>query len=277
MIQELGKAAPIRLVCQLMDYPRSSYYAWLRREPQIDQALLDQVDLVRRIHKSHRGSCGSRRMARELTNNGLHVGRYRARTLMRRAGVRARQHRRHKYHSLGPQALTVPNVLDRQFNPEAPNQVWAGDITYIPTQQGWLYLAVVVDLYARRIVGWAHSHEADAWLAVRALRGALKQRLPQSGMLFHSDQGRQYTSHAMAEILRDNGITQSMSRKGNCWDNAVVERVFATLKGEWLYAKYPTRQEAAADIEQFVDWYNNRRLHTANGLVPPALHEAQVA
>lgn len=125
MIQELGKAAPIRLVCQLMDYPRSTYYAWLRREPQIDQGLLDQVELVRRIHKSHRGSCGSRRMARELTNRGQQVGRYRARTLMRRAGIRARQHRRHKYHSLGPQALTVANVLDRQFNPDAkPGLGW---------------------------------------------------------------------------------------------------------------------------------------------------------
>ncbi|WP_430543330.1 IS3 family transposase [Stenotrophomonas maltophilia] len=232
---------------------------------------------MRRIHAAHRGSCGSRRMAKALANSGLQVGRYRARTLMRRAGVRARQHRRHKYHSLGPQALTVPNILDRQFNPEAPNQVWAGDITYIPTQQGWLYLAIVVDLFARRIVGWAHSHEADAWLAVRALRGALKQRCPNAGLLFHSDQGRQYTSHAIAEILRDHGITQSMSRKGNCWDNAVVERVFATLKGEWLYSKYPSRQEAAADIEKFVDWYNHRRLHNANGLVPPAHHEAQVA
>jgi len=260
-----------------MDYPRSSYYAWRARQGQVDRELLDQVDLVRRIHKSHRGSCGSRRMARELTNHGLSVGRYRARTLMRRAGVKARQHRRHKYQNLGPQALTVGNVLDRQFNPQAPNQVWAGDITYVSTQQGWLYLAIVVDLYARRIVGWAHSHEADAWLAVRALRGALKQRPRQPGLLFHSDQGRQYTSHAMAEILRDHGITQSMSRKGNCWDNAVVERVFAALKGEWLYAKYPTRQEAAADIEKFVDWYNHRRLHTANGLLPPALHEAQVA
>jgi len=277
VIQELGKVAPIRLVCQLMDYPRSSYYAWLHREPRIDRELLAQVDLVRRIHQSHRGSCGSRKMARELTNRGLPVGRYRARTLMRRAGVRARQHRRHKYHSLGPQALTAPNVLERQFNPEAPDQVWAGDITYIPTQQGWLYLAIVVDLFARRIVGWALSHEGDAWLAVRALRGALKQRRPNGRLLFHSDQGRQYTSHAMAEILRDNGITQSMSRKGNCWDNAVVERVFATLKGEWLYSKYPTRQEAAADIEQFVDWYNHRRPHSANGLVPPALCEEQVA
>lgn len=277
MIEELGKAAPIRLVCQLMDYPRSSYYAWLGRQEQIDHALLSQVDLVRRIHTSHRGSFGSRRMAKELVNSGVQAGRYRARTLMRRAGVRARQHKRHKYQSLGPQALTVTNVLDRQFNPEAPDQVWAGDITYVPTQQGWLYLAIVVDLYARRIVGWAHSHEADAWLAVRALRGALKQRHPKAGLLFHSDQGRQYTSHAIAELLRDNAITQSMSRKGNCWDNAVVERVFATLKREWLYAKYPTRHEAAMDIEKFVDWYNHRRLHTANRLVPPALHEAQVA
>lgn len=277
MIEELGKAAPIRLICQLMGYPRSSYYAWQNRQTQIDRDLLEQVELVRRIHKSHRGSFGSRRMAKELVNEGLQVGRYRARTLMRRAGVRARQHRRHKYHSLGPKALTVPNVLDRQFNPEAPNVAWAGDITYIPTQQGWLYLAIVVDLYARRVVGWAYSHEADAWLAVRALRSALNRRKPKPGLLFHSDQGRQYTSHAIAEILRDNGITQSMSRKGNCWDNAVVERVFATLKNEWLYAKYPTRQEAAADIEQFVGWYNDRRLHTANGLRPPALHEALTA
>lgn len=277
MIQELGKAASIRLVCELMDYPRSSYYAWQQRQGVIDHALLGQVAQVRQIHHAHRGSYGSRRMAAELGRQGLQVGRHRARTLMRRAGVQARQVRRHKYQHLGPEALTVANVLARQFKPTAINQVWAGDITYIPTRQGWLYLAIVVDLYARRIVGWAHSHHADAWLAVGALRKAWAERKPAAGLLFHSDQGRQYTSHALAEQLRDRGIIQSMSRKGNCWDNAVVERVFASLKTEWLEKTYSTRMEAAQEVDQFVDWYNHRRLHTANGLIPPAHREALAA
>lgn len=277
MIQELGKAASTRLVCELMDYPRSSYYAWQQRQDVIDHVLLEQVAQVRQIHHAHRGSYGSRRMAVELGRQGLQVGRHRARTLMRRAGVQARQVRRHKYQHLGPEALKVGNVLARQFKPEAINQAWAGDITYIPTRQGWLYLAIVVDLYARRIVGWGHSHHADAWLAVGALRKALAERQPPAGLLFHSDQGRQYTSHALAEQLRDKGIIQSMSRKGNCWDNAVVERVFASLKTEWLEKTYATRSEAAQDVSQFVDWYNHRRLHTANGLIPPAQREALAA
>ena len=277
MIHELRKAHAVNVLCQVMECPRSSYYAWRRRQGRVDLGRLRQLALVRRVHEQNRRSYGSRRMARELTSQGLAVGRYRARSLMQQAGVVAKQRKTHQYHGGQSASLVAPNRLGRQFNPPQPNQVWAGDITYIPTQQGWLYLAIVVDLYARRIVGWAQSRDADARLAVEALRTALAVRKPLPGLLFHSDQGSQYTSKAFAAELQAHQIAQSMSRRGNCWDNAVVERTFASLKNEWLARSYATRWQAEQDTNQFVYWYNHRRLHAANGQTPPALHEARAA
>lgn len=277
MIHELRKAHPVKVLCQVMEQPRSSYYAWLQRQGVVDPGRAQRLAWVRQVHEQSRRSYGSRRMAAALSQQGLPTGRYRARSLMRQAGIHAKRRKGHQYRSAGPASLLAPNHLDRQFNPGQPNQAWAGDITYIPTRQGWWYLAIVVDLHARRIVGWAQSSDADAWLAVRAWRMAVNQRRPRQPGLFHSDQGGQYTSKAFAGELKRQGWLQSMSRRGNCWDNAVVERVFASLKNEWLASSYATRWEAELDINRFIDWYNHQRLHSANGQTPPALHEAKVA
>jgi transposase InsO family protein len=277
MIDELKKAHSIRMLCSVLEVSRSSYYAGRRTcRARIDPAVMAAV---REIHRRHRRSYGTRRMAAELRGQGHAVGRHRARTLMRQAGVWADVHRRHCYRPAGPPARVAPNHLNRQFNPAAPNTVWVGDITYLPTPQGWLYLAIVVDLYARRIVGRAFSTTPDTALVQRALEHAWNRRHAGPGLIFHSDQGCQYTSVAFGHTLDRLGIIQSMSRRGCCWDNAVVERVFRSLKHEWLKGRtYRDRHAMQADVEDFVTrYYNHRRRHTAIGNLPPAVVDALAA
>jgi putative transposase len=275
VIDQLKEAYSIKRLCRALDMPRSSYYAARRARGRIEHDS-EQIAAVQRIHAATRRSYGTRRMARELTDLGHMVGRYRARTLMRQAGVWADRRRRHRYRPAGPVSTVAPHRLNRQFQPLVPNRVWAGDVTYIPTRQGWLYLAIVVDLYARRIVGAAFSSTADSALVTRALGHAWTQRQPPVGLLFHSDQGAQYASQAFQAVLAQYGMVQSMSRRGNCWDNAVVERVFRSLKHEWIGGQiYRDHIEAEHDISQFVHtYYNHRRLHAAIGQRPPALAEA---
>lgn len=231
---------------------------------------------VKAIHKAHRRSYGTRRMAAELSRRGHIVGRYRARTLMRQAQVWDDRKRRHRYKKADKPAQTASNLLDRAFHPEAPNHAWAGDITYVPTPNGWLYLAIVVDLYARRIIGWSCSRTPDTPLVLAALNMAREQRQVTADLLFHSDQGCQYTSIAFCEALQQWGIRQSMSRRGNCWDNAVVERVFRTLKHEWLKDEIHDNWQAVCDdVEYFVSsYYNHSRLHSTNDYQPPAVVDA---
>lgn len=257
---------------------RSSYYA-ARRARGRTRCDDTAIARVRQIHEETRHSYGSRRMAQELSSQGTHVGRYRARTLMRQAGVWSHPKRRHRYRPAGPVATIAPNRLARQFRPAAPNRVWAGDVTYLRTRRGWLYLAIVVDLYARRIVGAAFSTTADAALAVRALELAWRERRPGPGLLFHSDQGSTYASAAFVQTLQRHGIEQSMSRRGNCWDNAVVERVFRSLKHEWIGDQvYQDYAQAAQDVSQYLwSFYNHRRWHAAIGQRPPAVVDALAA
>lgn len=277
MIEELKEAYSVSQVCDAMDYPRSSYYAGRGAESR-PKAVDPALARVQEIHKQSRGSYGTRRMAAELGRQGMRTGRYRARTLMRQAGVWAERVRRHTYRKTGKAAVPAPNRLEQQFNVARPNQVWVGDITFVPTRQGWVYLAIVVDLYARRIVGWAFSTRPDAKLAIAALDMAVKDRRPSGELMFHSDQGAQYNSFGFMSRLKELRITQSMSRRGNCWDNAVAERVFATLKTEWITSTYRTREEAQRDITVFLkSYYNYRRLHMANGQVPPAIYEIKAA
>jgi putative transposase len=274
VIDVLKEAYPVSVLCQLMEVARSSYYAARHRRGRvrIDPAQLAQV---RQIHAASRHSYGSRRMACELTHQGTPIGRHRARTLMRQAGVWGHKKRRHRYRASGPAASVAPNRLDRHFQPAAPNQVWAGDVTYIATRQGWLYLAIVVDLYARRIVGMALSRHADATLVTRALTQAWNARRPASGLMFHSDQGATYTSEQFVAALARYGMVQSMSRRGNCWDNAVVERVFRSLKHEWVSGQvYHNHEEATRDIEAYLAFYNHRRWHAAIGQRIPAVVDA---
>lgn len=275
MIEQAEKVWPVAVVCRTLGMPRSSYYAWKARQGQPRaqrEALVDQVKL---IHEASGESYGSRRMSQEMRRRGHAVGRHQARGLMQEAQVAVRRARKHYYSKGGKSSAIAPNRLNRQFAVAQPNRVWAGDVTFIGTQQGWLYLAVVIDLFSRRVVGWAYSASADTQLVVRALRLALSSRRPAEGLMFHSDQGSQYASLAFQAVLHDEGITPSMSRAGNCWDNAVVERFFCSLKGERIRDRtYRDRAEARADITDYVlFFYNQQRLHSATLNMPPAEYE----
>jgi putative transposase len=257
-----------------MEVPRSSYYAARHRRGRV-RLDAQQLAQVRQLHAASRHSYGSRRMACELSSQGTPVGRHRARTLMRAAGVWAHAKRRHRYRPAGSAAMTAPHRLNRQFQPAQPNRVWAGDVTYLPTRHGWLYLAIVVDLYARRVVGWAFSRQADAPLVTDALTQAWRTRRPLPDLLFHSDQGTAYSSGRFTGALRRYGMAQSMSRRGNCWDNAVVERVFRSLKHEWINGQvYLSHEEAHRDVTAYLNFYNYRRWHAAIGQRIPAVVDA---
>lgn len=278
MIQRAGKAYPVAAVCRALEVPRSSYYAWKaareRAQPRRQMALRE----VCAIHAQYDHTCGSRRMSQELRRRGHNAGRHRARSLMREAGVQARVVRTHQYPKGGGAALCAPNLLDRAFDVMKPDRAWAGDVTYVWTQQGWLYLAVVMDLFSRRVIGWACSASPDTNLVTRALQLALDARRPGPGLMFHSDQGCQYTSHAFRDFLSQNRITQSMSRRGNCWDNAVVERFFRSLKSERVRRRpYPDYLSAKRDVIDYIaTFYNHQRLNSAAGDMPPAEYELTI-
>jgi putative transposase len=218
VIRSLKKAWPVSVMCRLLKVPRSSYYTFAARRPARAAASPALLRAVREIHNESRGSYGSRRMAQALQHQGHAIGRYRARSLMREAQLAVTRRRTHRYRRADGEALVAPNLLERRFQPPAINQVWAGDITYVRTLQGWSYLAIVMDLYSRRIVGWAFALLPDTVLVIRALQRAREHRRPPPGLMFHSDQGCQYTSAHFVNELKANGIIQSMSRKGNCWD-----------------------------------------------------------
>lgn len=272
----MKKAHPVTMLCQMLNVSSSAYYAWSAKQNRIDAQHVQLRSEVQAIATETRHSYGSRRMAQELRNRGHLVGRYRAASLMREVGVFAKVTKPHRYPRSGPPDAVAPNRLDRQFDVALPNTVWAGDITYIATDKGWLYLAVVIDLYSRRVVGWAFSRSPDTQLVTRALRLALQVRPRAINLMFHSDQGCQYTSEAFRCYLAEEGITQSMSRRGNCWDNAVVERFFRSLKTERTrYQPYRNHICAEADIKDYIAvFYNHRRLHSAVGNLSPANFEA---
>ena len=277
MIHSLKKAWPVNVMCRLLKVPRSSYYAFAGR-PVKAAASPTLLAAVREIHRESRASYGSRRMALALQQRGHAIGRYRARSLMNEAQLAVARRRTHRYRKADGDALVAPNLLERRFEPPSINQVWAGDITYVRTLQGWSYLAIVMDLYSRRIVGWAFALVPDTVLVLKALHQARDHRKPPPGLMFHSDQGCQYTSAHFVNELKANSIIQSMSRKGNCWDNAPVERFFRSLKSEWINEKgYPDHAHAERDIGAYIDgFYNYRRIHSAADNLPPARCEASL-
>lgn len=228
------------------------------------------------LHQQSRGAAGARTLAGMLQLQGWSVGRWLAARLMEEAGLRSVQCRRHHYRQALQDSRVAPNTLARSFDVDGPNQIWCGDITYLWTGGRWIYLAVVLDLYARRVVGWALSHLADAQLTVRALRIAYESRGCPKPLLFHSDQGSQYTSQEFQQALAGYGIEQSMSRRGNCWDNAPMERFFRSLKTEWVpKGGYPNQSVAERDVLRYVvDYYNHQRPHSYNEYQTPALAEA---
>ena len=273
-------AFPVRLMCRVLEVAPSGYYAW-RRRPTCAHAIADERLLlhVRAAHVDSDGSYGAPRVHRDLRNAGIRVGKKRIARLMRTDGLVGTSAR-----PRGPRTTDsthafpiAPNVLARRFdvNGVAVNRVWVSDLTYVPTRQGWAYLAVVLDLASRRVVGWAVGDSLAAELALDALQMALDERQPAPGLVHHSDRGVQYACTAYRERLAAHGVDVSMSRRGNCYDNAVAESFFATLERELIDRRdWPTRAEAARAIFDYIaTWYNTRRLHSTLNYQSPAAYE----
>ncbi|WP_414158119.1 IS3 family transposase [Pseudomonas sp. BNK-45] len=278
LIDELGEQYGVNKCCRVLGISRSSFYAWRERQGRARPEREKLKALLVKHHKASRASAGSRTLAKVLQANGHSVGRYMARSLMREAGIASRQRRRHKYKSSGVEALVAPHVLKRQFEVTAMNQVWCGDVTYIKVGKRWLYFAAVLDLFARRIVGWSFSMISDASLTCEALRMAVELRGRPKDVLFHSDQGCQYTSHKFRNELLEHGHRQSMSRKGECWDNAPMERFFGSLKSEWVpETGYNSEHEARTDVQRYVMRYNTIRPHSYNDYWSPVAMEKLAA
>lgn len=264
--------------CQALGVSRSGYYDWQSRQKKADDSQLRAlIEHIHRIHAKSRCTYGSPRVHAELRANGIVCNHKRVERLMREQGLYGRR-KRHKVRTTDSQHNhpIAPNRLNRQFEAEAPNIKWVGDITYIPTREGWLYLAVIMDLYSRKIVGWGMSAHITADLVENALRMALYERQPDPGLLHHSDRGSQYAGEQIRHILANNHIEVSMSRTGNCYDNAVVESFFSTLKCELVHHQdYKTRQEASISVFEFIaGFYNTVRRHSKLGYLSPNQFEA---
>jgi putative transposase len=270
---------PIAVLCKILGVSRSGFYEWAGREPAL--RTIEDAQLKLRIAATYArndGRYGSPRIQRELRAEGFAVGRKRVARLMLALGLKSRRKRRFRATTDSNHALPVAdNLLDRQFKVDAPNVAWVTDITYVWTSEGWLYLAAILDLFSRRIVGFAMSERIDRHLALNALYMALGRRVPNVGLVHHSDRGSQYASADYQSVLKEHGVVCSMSRKGDCWDNAVAESFFATLKTELVYlTKFKTREEAKRAIFDFIEtFYNHRRRHSTLDYVSPVEFENQ--
>lgn len=260
------------MVCHVFGISPSSYYDFKRRQSVIDVERLQQRSQVNALFNQSRGSAGSRTIVSMLQARGTDIGRFKVRSLMRESGLICKQPGPHKYKHATVERVDIPNTLSREFDVSEPNRVWCGDITYIWAQGRWHYLAVVLDLHRRRVVGWAMSHKPDAELAVAALAMAYSLRGNPEGILFHSDQGCQYASRVFRQRLWRYRMEQSMSRRGNCWDNSPMERLFRSVKTEWVpVLGYLSLAEAKRDIGDYLmRYYNWQRPHQYNGGLPPA-------
>jgi transposase InsO family protein len=274
---------PVVFLCGVLEVSSSGYYAWRRRpEPaRIKQDAQLAVEIAAE-HKRSRGIYGSPRVHLELRARGVRVGKKRVERLMRQNCIQGRQKRRFRRTTDSKHAQPIaPNVLTRNFDPNGPNEVWATDVTYVATGQGWLYLAILLDLFSRRVVGWAISDTNDRALALEALGKALRLRRPPRGLVHHSDRGSPYASDDYRAALATAGIIASMSRTGDCWDNAVAESFFATLRAEHLdHERYETHADATSSIGDYIDgFYNPQRRHSHIGYVSPIEFElrAQIA
>ena len=268
---------PVRLMCDTLEVSTAGYYAWRERPPSFAERRRDAlVVLIRGVHSDVKARYGSPRIHAELVARGHDCCVNTVAKLMHDNGIRSKTARKFRCTTDSNHALPVAaNTLDRQFDPEAPNEVWVADITYIPTREGWLYLAVVEDLYSRRVVGWSMADTMTSRLVVDALEMAVQRRLPNEGLLAHSDRGSQYASEHYQLLLGKHGIECSMSGVGQCWDNAPMESFFASLKKELVHdADFATRLEARAAIFEYIEvFYNNQRLHSSLGYVSPATDE----
>ena len=268
---------PVRLMCHTLEVSAAGYYAWRERPPSFQEQRRDSLlALIQGVHSKAKHRYGSRRLHAELRASNQDCSVNTVAKLMRDNGIHAKTARKFRCTTDSNHKLPLAdNVLDRQFNPEAPNEVWAADITYIPTREGFLYLAVVEDLYSRRVVGWSMADHVESRLVVDALEMAVQKRLPGEGLMTHSDRGSQYASEHYQLLLGKHGIKCSMSRRANCWDNAPMESFFASLKKELIHdAAFATRQETQAAIFEYVEvFYNRQRRHSSLGYVSPAEYE----
>jgi putative transposase len=280
-VEEYRKTYPVSVLCETLGVSLSGYYAWMKRPMSQHEREDNQLaEHIQAVYHACRQVYGSPRIHAELQAQGITSSRKRVARLMREQGLSAcrRRHRTITTKSeLG--ARVAPNVLDQDFTASRPNEKWTGDITAIWTYEGWLYLAVVLDLYSRRVIGWAMAATQDETLIETAFRMALLGRHPSAGLLFHSDRGSQYTSDAYQGLLADVSVTVSMSRTGNCYDNAVTESFFGTLKGECVErTSFQTRGQARQTIFEYVEcFYNQVRRHSSLGYVSPTAYEQLVS
>jgi putative transposase len=273
-IEEHRTTWPIAVQCRVLEVTRSGYYTWRQRPPSATASRRAELtEAVRRVHQGRRQVYGSPRVHAELMAEGHRCCRNTVARVMRAAGIQAKTVRKFcRTTDSGHPHPVAENVLNRDFAPSAPNHTWAADITYIPTREGWLYLAAVEDLYSRKIVGWSMSERIDSRLVVDALTMAIHRELPDEGLVAHSDRGVQYASGHYQQVLTAHGLTCSMSRKGNCWDNAPMESFFASLKKELVHHEdYQTRDEARQSLFEYIEvFYNRERRHSALGYHSPA-------
>ena len=281
-IERHRRVWPIRVQCRVLRVSVSGYHQHVARRREIarrrhlsDEALLVHI---RAVFAENQGAYGWPRIWRELRDRGIRVGKQRVQRLMQQYGIRARGKRRFRVTTTDSrhELPIAPNLLDRNFIVAAPNQAWTGDITYIPTEEGWLFLAVVIDLFSRRVVGWSLQPDMRSELVIDALEMAWHQRRTNSktGLIFHSDRGSQYASQDFRMVLEQRGITASMSRKGNCWDNAPSEALFASLKVERLHGqRFETIRQAKDETIAWLLWYNRTRLHSTLSYVSPMKFE----
>lgn len=278
MIEQHENQYAIAMMCRALEVSRAGYHVYRTRstsERELEDRLL--LQLIRATQRAMRQCYGSPRMTRKLLALGQKCGRHRVARLMRENDLGARRKKRFRKTTDSNHSFSCPeNLVAREFTVSTPDRVWVSDVTFIPTRGRWLYLAVILDLYSRKIVGWAMGTENDTDLILRALGMAVKSRRPGSGLIFHSDRGSTYAATAFTDELKRLAMRASMSRKGDCWDNAVAESFFSSLKAEWMPEDgYETVSEGMADLFRYVEmFYNRERLHSYLGYVSPVAFEA---
>ena len=273
MIDDLREQYSQQALLSAFDIARSTYQYHRENAKQDKNQYLKQK--VQQIYNESRGAAGSRTISGALKQQGESVGRHKAGSLMKSLGLVSKQEKKHRYRIAHEESVIAPNHLARKFTVNQANQVWCGDVTYIWAGSRWLYLAVVLDLYKRRVVGWACSDSPDSKLTVKALQMAYESRGRPSGVMFHSDQGCHYTSKRFRQQLWRYQIKQSMSRRGNCWDNSPMERFFRSYKTEWMPSTYYSNFcQAQIDIAAYMKYYNYQRGHSYNNYQSPAIAEA---
>jgi len=264
-------------MCKLLKVSRSGYHAWVNRpESRRSRENRSLEAKIRVLHSASHGIYGAPRIHQDLIDDGIPCGKNRVARIMRKADIRSRTKKKFKATTNSKHNFPVaPNRLNQKFKVDAPDITWVGDITYVHTNEGWLYLAVLLDLFNREVVGWSTSSRLTRQLAIDALQMALGRRNPGNDLMHHSDQGSQYASTDYQKILKDHGVTCSMSRKGNCYDNAVAESFFGSLKSEWVnHNRYATRSEAAQSIFYYIEiFYNRKRRHSSIDYVTPQEYE----